>query len=38
MKSTYEAPKIRIVNFEKKDIITASNGGGGNAILPDDNF
>ena len=37
MKSTYEAPKIRIVNFEKKDIITASNGGG-NAILPDDNF
>lgn len=39
MKNTYEAPKIKIVTFEKKDIITTSGGGGGgNAILPDDEF
>ena len=42
MKSTYEVLEIKIVNFEKKDIITTSDGvgggGGGNAILPDDEF
>lgn len=36
MKKTYQAPKSNIINFSSKDIITVS--GGGNAILPDDEF
>jgi hypothetical protein len=36
MKNIYEVPEINIVSFAAKDIITTS--GGGNAILPDDEF
>lgn len=36
MKNTYEVPELSIVNFAMNDIITTS--GGGNAILPDDEF
>ena len=36
MKTMYEAPKIDIFVFSTEDIITTS--GGGNAILPDDEF
>ncbi len=36
MKNIYEAPEISMMIFSAKDIITSS--GGGNAILPDDEF
>ena len=36
MKKSYEAPKIDIINFSAEDILTTS--GGGNAVLPDDEF
>ena len=38
MKNSYKAPEISVVNLEKMDILTASGGGGGNAVLPDDDF
>ena len=36
MKNSYEAPIIDIISFYAEDIITTS--GGGNAVLPDDEF
>ena len=36
MKNIYEVPEIDIVSFAAMDIITTS--GGGNAVLPDDEF
>lgn len=36
MKTTYETPEINMMIFLTKDIITTS--GGGNAVLPDDEF
>ena len=36
MKNIYEVPEISIVSFVTEDIITTS--GGGNAVLPDDEF
>lgn len=36
MKNSYEAPEINIIIFSAEDIITTS--GGGNAVLPDDEF
>ena len=36
MKTVYEAPEMMIIHFSKEDILTTS--GGGNAILPDDEF
>ena len=37
MKNIYEAPELSVVSFAAEDIITTS-GGGGNAVLPDDEF
>lgn len=37
MKTIYEVPEIDVVSFAAEDIITTS-GGGGNAVLPDDEF
>ena len=36
MKNIYEVPEISVINFSTQDIITVS--GGGNAVLPDDEF
>ena len=36
VKNIYEAPDIDIIKFSAEDIITTS--GGGNAVLPDDEF
>ena len=36
MRSNYEVLKIEIVKISSADIITTS--GGGNAVLPDDEF
>ena len=36
MKNIYEAPELDIIKFSAEDIMTAS--GGGNAVLPDDEF
>lgn len=36
MNNQYEAPKIEIINFSAEDTIVTS--GGGNAVLPDDEF
>ena len=36
MKNIYEAPELEIIKFSAEDIITVR--GGGNALLPDDEF
>ena len=36
MEKNYNAPEINVVNIPAEDIITTS--GGGNAVLPDDEF
>ena len=36
MKNIYEAPEMDIIILSNEDIITTS--GGGNAVLPDDEF
>lgn len=37
MKNTYNAPELIITKYAAEDVITASRGGG-NAVLPDDEF
>ena len=36
MKNIYEAPEMNIINVSAEDVIATS--GGGNAVLPDDEF
>lgn len=36
MKRTYEAPELKLMTVSAEDMITTS--GGGNAVLPDDEF
>lgn len=36
MKKTFETPEMEIRNFTIEDIVTTSNGGGGEIVLPED--